>query len=57
MVYNHTGEGNTFGPTLSLKGLANPCYYRLDPRGRSELHRLHGLRQHAEHVCIRKSSS
>ena len=29
VVYNHTGEGNEMGPTLSLKGLDNPSYYAL----------------------------
>ena len=29
VVYNHTGEGNHFGPTLSLRGLDNAHYYRL----------------------------
>ena len=29
VVYNHTAEGNEFGPTLSLKGIDNPAYYRL----------------------------
>jgi isoamylase len=29
VVYNHTAEGNHDGPTLSLKGLDNPSYYRL----------------------------
>jgi isoamylase len=29
VVYNHTCEGNHLGPTLSLKGLDNPTYYRL----------------------------
>lgn len=29
VVYNHTGEGNRFGPTLSLRGLDNSHYYRL----------------------------
>jgi isoamylase len=29
VVYNHTAEGNHEGPTLSLKGLDNPSYYRL----------------------------
>lgn len=29
VVYNHTGEGNHFGPTLSLKGIDNASYYRL----------------------------
>ena len=29
VVYNHTGEGNHLGPTLSLKGIDNVAYYRL----------------------------
>ncbi|MFN3255295.1 MAG: glycogen debranching protein GlgX [Ilumatobacter sp.] len=35
VVYNHTAEGNHFGPTLSLRGIDNHAYYRLvddDPR-------------------------
>jgi isoamylase len=35
VVYNHTAEGNEFGPTLSFRGLDNAIYYRLigdDPR-------------------------
>ena len=31
VVYNHTGEGNQLGPTLSLKGVDNAVYYRLSP--------------------------
>jgi isoamylase len=31
VVYNHTGEGNHIGPTLSLRGVDNVSYYRLDP--------------------------
>ncbi|MEP6730852.1 MAG: glycogen debranching protein GlgX [bacterium] len=31
VVYNHTGEGNHLGPTLSMKGIDNAAYYRLDP--------------------------
>ncbi len=34
VVYNHTGEGNELGPTLSLKGLDNASYYRLTGGGR-----------------------
>jgi len=30
VVYNHTAEGNHLGPTLSLKGIDNKAYYRLD---------------------------
>ncbi len=29
VVYNHTGEGNQLGPTLSLRGIDNASYYRL----------------------------
>lgn len=29
VVYNHTGEGNHMGPTLSFKGIDNLGYYRL----------------------------
>lgn len=29
VVYNHTGEGNQMGPTLSFKGIDNATYYRL----------------------------
>lgn len=34
VVYNHTGEGNEMGPTLSFRGIDNASYYRLaeDPR-------------------------
>jgi glycogen operon protein len=32
VVYNHTCEGNEHGPMLSLKGLDNATYYRLDPQ-------------------------
>ena len=31
VVYNHTAEGNHFGPTLSLRGIDNASYYRLQP--------------------------
>jgi glycogen operon protein len=29
VVYNHTGEGNHLGPTLSFRGIDNISYYRL----------------------------
>ena len=34
VVYNHTGEGNHLGPTLSFRGIDNASYYMLgdDPR-------------------------
>ncbi|HEX7459034.1 MAG TPA: alpha-amylase family glycosyl hydrolase, partial [Acidimicrobiales bacterium] len=31
VVYNHTGEGSHLGPTLSLRGIDNSVYYRLQP--------------------------
>ena len=31
VVYNHTGEGNQLGPTLSFRGIDNASYYRLTP--------------------------
>ncbi len=34
VVYNHTGEGGALGPTLSLRGIDNDAYYRLDPADR-----------------------
>ena len=49
VVYNHTAEGNQFGPTLSFKGLDNPAYYRLSRR-RALLLRHHRHRQLAEHA-------
>lgn len=34
VVYNHTGEGDELGPTLSFRGLDNRSYYRLSGGGR-----------------------
>ncbi|GAC1516835.1 MAG: glycogen debranching protein GlgX [Gemmatimonadaceae bacterium] len=34
VVYNHTGEGNHLGPTLSFKGIDNVAYYRLEENKR-----------------------
>lgn len=31
VVYNHTGEGNHLGPTLSFRGIDNQAYYKLEP--------------------------
>jgi glycogen operon protein len=33
VVYNHTAEGDEHGPTLSLRGLDAPSYYRLNADG------------------------
>ncbi|MFZ5751251.1 MAG: glycogen debranching protein GlgX [Pseudomonadota bacterium] len=37
VVYNHTGEGDEFGPTLAFRGLDNRSYYRLAPDPRRYL--------------------
>ena len=34
VVYNHTGEGNHMGPSLSFRGADNASYYRLVPNDR-----------------------
>jgi glycogen debranching enzyme GlgX len=31
VVYNHSGEGNEYGPTLSFRGIDNASYYVLAP--------------------------
>jgi isoamylase len=31
VVFNHTCEGGSGGPTLAFRGLANEVYYRIDP--------------------------
>ena len=36
VVYNHTGEGNELGPTVSFRGIDNAAYYRLDRRNASK---------------------
>jgi isoamylase len=35
VVYNHTGESNHLGPTLSFRGIDNAAYYRLSPEDQS----------------------
>ncbi len=34
VVYNHSGEGDAWGPTLAFRGLDNASYYRLTHGGR-----------------------
>jgi len=31
VVYNHTAEGNEYGPTLSFRGIDSQAYYRFEP--------------------------
>ena len=38
VVYNHTGEGNHLGPTLSYRGIDNSSYYILDPDNKRLYH-------------------
>jgi isoamylase len=33
VVFNHTAEGNEFGPTISYRGIDNPTYYMLTQNG------------------------
>ena len=40
VVYNHTPEGNEWGPTLSLRGLDQKSYYRLQPDDPSRMENL-----------------
>jgi glycogen operon protein len=37
LVFNHTGESDEAGPTLSLRGLDNRSYFRLDPERHGQL--------------------
>ena len=37
VVYNHTGEGDELGPTLSFRGVDNASYYLLNDDGRRYL--------------------
>jgi glycogen operon protein len=33
VVFNHTAEGNEYGPTISFRGIDNVTYYMLTPEG------------------------
>ena len=35
VVFNHTGEGDEWGPTVSFRGIDNAAYYRLNPADQS----------------------
>ena len=48
VVFNHTAEGNETGPLLSLRGIDNSVYYRLDAAGSALLRECHRLRQHRQ---------
>ncbi len=42
VVYNHTPEGNEYGPTLSFRGLDNATWYRLDAGDKNRCENLTG---------------
>lgn len=42
VVYNHTPEGNEYGPTLSFRGLDHATWYRLDQGDKSRCENLTG---------------
>ncbi len=42
VVYNHTPEGNEWGPTLSFRGLDNANWYHLDAHDKSRCENISG---------------
>ena len=42
VVFNHTGEGNHQGPTISFRGLDNSTYYHLEPYDKQYYSNLSG---------------
>jgi glycogen operon protein len=42
VVYNHTAEGDHLGPHLSMRGIDNAHYYRLDPNDRAQYQNYSG---------------
>ena len=56
VVYNHTGEGNRMGPTLSYKGIDNVSYYKTKPGEPPLLHGLYRDRQHARRGATRSGT-
>jgi isoamylase len=55
MVFNHTAEGNETGPLLSLRGIDNSVYYRLNPGNLSFYENLTGCGNtvNCEHPRVR----
>lgn len=56
VVYNHTGEGDHLGPTLSWRGIDNASYYIPKPEQPRFLYDSTGCGNtlRAEHVCVRR---
>jgi isoamylase len=55
VVFNHTAEGNESGPLLSLRGIDNSVYYRLNPADLSSYENLTGCGNtvNCEHPRVR----
>lgn len=55
IVFNHTGEGGSDGPTYSFRGLDNTIYYMLDPQSRAYLNFSGcGNTMNCNHPLVRK---
>ena len=54
LVFNHTGESDEFGPTLSLRGLDNRAYYRHSPAWRLVNDTGTGNTLACDHPAVRK---
>ncbi len=57
LVFNHTGESDRYGTTLSLRGLDNLPYYRHCPGRPGRTRQRHRHRQHASPAIIPRSAS
>jgi isoamylase len=55
VVFNHTAEGNESGPLLSLRGIDNSVYYRLNPADLRQYENLTGTGNtvNCEHPRVR----
>ncbi|PID56143.1 glycogen debranching enzyme GlgX [candidate division KSB3 bacterium] len=53
VVFNHTGEGNENGPTISFRGIDNSTYYMLTPQGRYENYSGTGNTLNCNHPVVR----
>jgi isoamylase len=55
VVFNHTAEGGEIGPLLSLRGIDNKVYYRLNPQDPSRYENLTGTGNtvNCEHPRVR----
>jgi isoamylase len=54
VVYNHTAEGDHFGPTLSLRGLDNNAYYILNGGSRYANYTGTGNTLNGNHAVVRR---